>query len=168
VKTLAITLFTISITGLIIQVLRGFSFTQLTETLGFYLKKNAFKDSIAKTMTDIDRLGAQNLAYIITTNCEDLKHLGGFFIGDIIENITTIMVGLAIAFAFSWQVTLVALAVLPVIVVAGKLQMSFSQGMQSNSDKVHKQTLEPIIESMMYIKTVKSLNLHHRIMEKYS
>jgi hypothetical protein len=35
-------------------------------------------------MVDIERLGAQNLAYIITTNCEDLKHLGGYFIGDII------------------------------------------------------------------------------------
>jgi ATP-binding cassette subfamily B (MDR/TAP) protein 1 len=110
-------------------------------------------------MVEIERTGAQSLAYIINTNCEDLKHLGGHFIGDILENATTIIVGLAIAFAFSWQVTLVALGVFPFIVVAGKLQMSFSQGMQSSSEKVHKQTLESIIEAIMHIKTVKSLNL---------
>jgi ABC-type transport system involved in cytochrome bd biosynthesis fused ATPase/permease subunit len=127
------------------QVLRGISFTYLTENLGFFLKKSAFKVSINKSMVDIERIGAQTLAYIITTNCEDLKHLGGHFIGDILENLTTIVVGLAIAFAFSWQVTLVALGVFPFILLAGKLQMSFSQGMQSNSDKVHKKTLENII-----------------------
>ncbi len=35
-------------------------------------------------MVDIDGYGAQNLGYIITTNCEDLKHLGGHFLGDIV------------------------------------------------------------------------------------
>ena len=82
--------------------LRGISFTLLTEALGFYLKKNAFKTSINKSMIEIDNIGKQNLANIVTTNCEDLKHLGGHHIGDIFENITTILVGLAISFAFSW------------------------------------------------------------------
>lgn len=119
-------------------------------------------------MADIDSYGAQNLGHIVTTNCEDLKHLGGHHLGDIIENTTTILVGLAIAFAFSWQITLIALAVFPLIILSGKLQMSFSHGMQSNSDKVHKKTHESVIESIMFIKTVKSLNLQHRIMKKYS
>ena len=45
--------------------------------------------------------------------------------------------------------------------------MSFSHGMQSNTDKSHKKTHELVIESIMNIKTVKSLNLREKIMEKY-
>lgn len=76
--------------------------------------------------------------------------------------------GLAIAFAFSWQITLIALGVFPLIILSGKIQMSFNHGMQSNTDKVHKQTHLSVIESVMYIRTVKSLNLQYRIINKYS
>lgn len=85
-------------------------------------------------------MGKQHLANIITTNCEDLKHLGGHNIGDMFENLTTILVGLAIAFAFSWELTLISLGVFPFIILSGKLQMSFNHGMQSNTGKVHKKT----------------------------
>lgn len=46
--------------------------------------------------------------------------------------------------------------------------MSFNHGMQSNTDKSHKKTHELVIESIMYIKTVKSLHLEKPIMDKYS
>jgi hypothetical protein len=55
--------------SLVIVILRGVSFTYLTEDLGESLKKTAFKTSINKNMIDIDTYGAQNLGHIITTNC---------------------------------------------------------------------------------------------------
>lgn len=168
VKALSLSLFMISVGSLLIVALRGVSFTHLTETLGFYLKKKAFKLSINKPMLELEDYGPQQYAHIITTNCEDLKHLGGYHIGDIIENATTVIVGLAIAFAFSWQITLVSLAIFPLIILSGKIQMSFNHGMQSNTDKVHKKTHETVIESIMHIKTVKSLHLQGRILSKYS
>ena len=80
----------------------------------------------------------------------------------------TVVVGLAIAFAFSWQITLISMAVFPLIILSGKLKMSFDHGMQSNTDKSHKKTHELVIESVLYIKTVKSLHLKEKILEKYS
>ena len=91
-------------------------------------------------MSEIDEYGAQNYSHIITVNCEDLKPLGGHNLGDIIENLVTVLVGMIIAFSFNWQITLVSLAILPLIVLSGKLQMSFNHGMQSNTDKAHKKT----------------------------
>lgn len=69
VKALSISLFLISLGSLVIVILRGVSFTYLTESLGYFLKKSSFKTSINKSMVDIDGYGPQNLAYIITTNC---------------------------------------------------------------------------------------------------
>lgn len=73
----------ISIMGFIISALRGVGFTFLTEKLGWMLKKNAFEKSINKQMVEIDEYGAQNYSHIITTNCDDLKSLGGHYLGDI-------------------------------------------------------------------------------------
>lgn len=98
-----------------------------------------------KNMTEIDDYGAQGYAHIVTTNCEDLKHLGGHNIGDMIENIVTVLVGLIIAFSFNWKITLISLAIFPLIILSGKLQMSFNHGMQSNTDKSHKKTHELVI-----------------------
>ena len=60
------------------------------------------------------------------------------------------------------------MAVFPLIILSGKLQMAFNHGMQSNTDKVHKKTHETVIESIMFIKTVKSLDLQERILAKYA
>ena len=167
VSALSLSLFMISVGSLLIVALRGVSFTHLTETLGYYLKRKSFRTAINKPMVELDEYGPQQYAHIITTNCEDLKHLGGHHIGDMLENLVTVLVGLAIAFAFSWQITLISMAVFPLIILSGKLQMSFNHGMQSNTDKVHKKTHETVIESIMFIKTVKSLGLQQRIINKY-
>lgn len=84
VRALSISLFLLSLGALVIVILRGVSFTYLTEILGGYLKRTSFKTSINKNMVDIDKYGAQNLGHIITTNCEDLKNLGGHHLGDIV------------------------------------------------------------------------------------
>lgn len=50
VQALSLSLFLISLGSLLIVSLRGVSFTHLTESLGFYLKKKAFETSINKSM----------------------------------------------------------------------------------------------------------------------
>ena len=91
-------------------------------------------------MVEIDEYGAQSYAHIITANCEDLKPLGGYNLGDMTENIITVIVGLIIAFVFNWIITLISLVIFPLLILSGKLQMSFNHGMQSNTDKSHKKT----------------------------
>ena len=79
---LSLAMLAISFGALFIAVLRGVSYTYLTEKLGWFLKKNSFEKSINKNMVEIDEYGGQNYAHIITTNCDDLKNLGGYNLGD--------------------------------------------------------------------------------------
>jgi ABC-type multidrug transport system fused ATPase/permease subunit len=143
---------------------RGVSFVYLTENLGYYLKNKAFKVSINRPMKEVDEIGKQKLAHIVNTNCEDLKHLGGHHLADINENLMTILVGLGIAFAFSWAITLIALGLLPLVLLSGKMQMSFNHGMSSQTDKLHKKTHELIIDTILNYKTVRSLGIEKRIL----
>lgn len=48
------------------------------------------------------------------------------------------------------------------------MMMSFNQGMQSNTDEMHKRNHELVITSIMYLKTVKSCHLEGPICKKYS
>jgi ATP-binding cassette subfamily B (MDR/TAP) protein 1 len=49
-------------------------------------------------------------------------------LSDILENTTTLIVGLVIAFVNCWQITLVSLALIPILLLAGKAQMNFNVG----------------------------------------
>lgn len=75
--------------------------------------------------------------------------------------------GLSIAFIFSWQITLISLAIFPVIILAGKLQMDFSSGLSSKTDQEHRLTHEMVVTAISNIKTVRSLGLEKRILNNY-
>jgi ABC-type antimicrobial peptide transport system ATPase subunit len=66
---LSLSMLALSFGALVIQSLRGISYSYLTENLGKMLKRNSFEKAINKHMTEIDEYGAQNYAHIITINC---------------------------------------------------------------------------------------------------
>lgn len=86
----------------------------------------------------------------------------------VIENAITLTVGLGIAFVYSWQITSISLLILPLILLSSKMMMSFNQGMQSNTDEMHKRNHELVITSIMHLRTVKSCYLEGPICGKYA
>ena len=74
----------ISVSSLFITSMKGVSLVYLNETLGYFLKDMAYSRSINKEMKEIDQIGKQQLAFLINTNCEHLKHLGGHHLSDFI------------------------------------------------------------------------------------
>lgn len=73
-------------------------------------------------------------ATILSGDCHVVNTLTSSLLSDIFENATTLVVGLIIAFAYCWQITLVALALIPLLLGAGKLQMSFAVGSSSEAE----------------------------------
>lgn len=74
----------------------------------------------------------------------------------------TLIVGITIACVYCWQITLVALLLIPLTVVAGMLQNKFLTTLSENSDKVLKSTHEMVLESIVNNKTLASLNLQRK------
>lgn len=134
VRRLALLLLLISIGSLVFTTMRWVCFEYITQRIGYTAKTNAFKKLISLPYETIERESQSKYSHIITKNCESLKPLAGNFMPTVIENIITLVVGLGIAFAFSWAVTLVSLTVLPLILLSSQLMMSFRFGMQSSTD----------------------------------
>jgi ABC-type multidrug transport system fused ATPase/permease subunit len=100
----------------------------------------AFGELLNRSYAEIEKDGAQNYSYMINKNCQDVKPLAGTTIPTIIENLTTLIVGLFIAFYFSWEITLISLVIMPLILLSSKMLMSFNHGMQNITDSTHRRT----------------------------
>jgi ATP-binding cassette subfamily B (MDR/TAP) protein 1 len=57
-----------------------------------------------------------------------------------LENTTTLIVGLIIAFINCWQITLVSLGLIPILLLAGKAQMNFNVGFSTETDEAYKRS----------------------------
>jgi ATP-binding cassette subfamily B (MDR/TAP) protein 1 len=115
----------ISIGGYFAVAIRGICFNIWTTRLVNRLKKKLFERFLKMSTQFYDRMG--NCSAILS-DCQSAAQLIHHMFWGITENTTVLVVGLTIAFVSCWQVTLVSLAVLPVLLLAGKLQIHFTQG----------------------------------------
>lgn len=62
-----------------------------------------------------------------------LLQASGAQLGTMLQNLANIGTGIIIGFVYGWQLTLVILAFIPIIGIAGVLQMQLLEGVSGNS-----------------------------------
>lgn len=70
----------------------------------------------------------------LATEASDVQGATGA-VGLILQNLSSLGLGILISFAFSWQMTLVVLAFLPIIVIGGKIQSRLTTRLKANAAK---------------------------------
>lgn len=138
--TLSILLFVFAILNLVMIVVKEYSFLEIGENLGVVLKRAAFKTTVSMDMAEIDKRGRPNLVHLINVSAESTKMLASQTISSFVDVAATLIIGLTIALVYCWQITLVALLLIPLTVVAGMLQNKFLTTLSENSDKIMKGT----------------------------
>ena len=66
----------------------------------------------------------------------------------VLQTVTMLVAGLVLAFIYGWQLALVTLAIGPLIVVAGVLQMKFVSGFQADTKKALEKSGQIATESL--------------------
>ncbi len=123
--TISILLFVVAILNLFIIIIKEYAFLDIGENLGVVLKKAAFKTTVNLQMAEIDKRGKPSLVHLVNTSAESSKTLASQTISSFVDVSSTLIIGITIALCFCWQITLVALLLIPLIVMAGMLQMKF-------------------------------------------
>ena len=131
------------------------------------LKKAAFKTTTSMEMAEIDKRGRPNLIHLVNISTENTKMLASQTISSFVDVSATLVIGLGIALIFCWQITLVALLLIPLTVMAGMLQNKFLTTLSENSDKILKGTHEMVLESLINNRTIASLNLQKYYYDTY-
>jgi ATP-binding cassette subfamily B (MDR/TAP) protein 1 len=75
---------------------------------------------------------------------------------------------MGIALYFEWRTSLVAIALVPLMIVSGAIQMAFTTGFSAKTDVAYKDSSSLITESMVNIRTVTSFGYENMILDKYS
>ena len=164
---LSLYLLIISLSALVAVSLRGTFFNILRESLALTLKKLVFTKLLQMDVTFFDRKGTGVCSTILNNDCGVINKLASQLMSDLFENIATLVCGLTIAFVACWQMTLISLGVMPILLLAGKLQMSLTEGFSSQTDQAMKKCHQIVVTSILNYKTVLSFNQQQKMIDTY-
>ncbi|CAF1223645.1 unnamed protein product [Rotaria sordida] len=149
--------------------LQSFLFAISGETLTQRLRAKIFQTLLRQEITYFDRpennTGA--LCTRLATEASDVQGATGIRIGTMLQNISNLGVGIILAFIYSWSLTLIMLAFVPFMIIAGFLQMYLLTGFTTKDKKVLENAGKITVESISNIRTVAQLTKEKHFGDEY-
>jgi len=97
-----------------------------------------------------------------------INSLTSSVVGIFTQALGSFVSGMIYAFIASWQLTLISLALSPLMVMAGKMQAKFSQGFSAATDDAYKDSAAFVAEAVNNMRTVASFGKEEKLLENYS
>lgn len=108
------------------------------------------------------------LATKLSTDCTLVNSLTSSTLGISLQSISSLITGMVIAFIASWQLTLVALGLTPLMMFAAKIQAAFNQGFSAANDGPYKESAGFITEAVTNMRTVASFGREDNLLKSYN
>ncbi|KAL5096996.1 hypothetical protein RYX36_001323, partial [Vicia faba] len=103
----------------------------------------------------------------LSTDASTVKSLVGDTLALIVQNISTITAGLVVAFTANWILAFIVLAVSPVVLVQGIIQMKFLKGFSGDAKVMYEQASQVANDAVSSIRTVASFCAESKVMDMY-
>ncbi|RIA99770.1 ATP-binding cassette transporter [Glomus cerebriforme] len=116
---------------------------------------------------DEDKNNTGALTSQLATDATKVEGLTGALMGNIVQSITNVVVGLTIAFSFGWKLTLVITAATPCLFAAGILQMKTLAGFGAKTRKAYEESGQIVQQSVANMRTIASLTREGTFKELY-
>eukprot|EP01133_Synstelium_polycarpum_P018363 gene18363-21975_t len=147
-----------------------FSFTYIGEKLTYLLRRHSFRSIIRQDIGWFDL--PENSTGVLTANlATDATLVQGMTserLGLLLQNIVTIIIGLIIAFVGGWKLTLVVLATVPIIALAGKAEMDFMSGFSRENKEAFAKSGQVATEAIGGIRTISSFTSEDKVLDKFA
>ena len=116
---------------------------------------------------DKPRNSAGTLSARLAADCQTVNALTTTYISILVQNLSTLVSGIIIAFVYEWRVALIALGLIPLMILSGIVQMSFTMGFSDKTDSAYKDSSNLITEAMVNIRTVTSFGYDAFVINQY-
>ncbi|CAF3415984.1 unnamed protein product, partial [Rotaria socialis] len=159
----------IALVTLFTMFLQSFFFAISGESLTQRLRAKIFRTLLQQDIAYFDQ--AENntgaLCTRLATEASDVQGATGVRIGTMLQNISNLGVGIVLAFIYGWSLTLIMLAFVPFMILAGFLQTYLLTGIADKDKKVLEEAGKIAVESISNIRTVAQLTKEQYFGDEY-
>ncbi|KAJ4967037.1 hypothetical protein NE237_018886 [Protea cynaroides] len=103
----------------------------------------------------------------LSTDATAIRGLVGDALSLLVQNIATLIAGLAIAFEANWQLALIILVLIPLIGVNGWAQIKFLKGFSADAKMMYEEASQVATDAVGSIRTVASFCAEDKVMKLY-
>ncbi|XP_048754275.2 phosphatidylcholine translocator ABCB4-like isoform X2 [Ostrea edulis] len=162
--------FGIAVFNSLLRLILSISFVKAGSDLTLRMRKLAFKSIVWQDISFFDchenRVGA--LTTRLASDAALVQGATGTKIGQVLESLACIITALIVAFIFSWKLTLVILAFMPLMVAVGTVQSRLVAGFAKGDKKAMEEAGKVCTETIDNVRTVVSLTREKTFVDEYS
>jgi len=147
------------------NVMVGFGLSRSGSNLGARLRSTSFRSMLQRSMGWFDENTVGELTTILGADVESVEGLVGLPLGFRVRVLSSLITGVCVALAYSWQIGLVALACVPLIAVAGVLQACFTKKKGESESVLSPATI--LEQGLRGISSVQAYNLERKVGDDY-
>ncbi|KAA8549016.1 hypothetical protein F0562_000700 [Nyssa sinensis] len=103
----------------------------------------------------------------LSADAATVRALVGDALGQAVQNASSVVAGVAIAFAASWQLAFIILALIPLIGVNGYVQVKFMKGFSADAKMMYEEASQVANDAVGSIRTIASFCAENKVMELY-
>ncbi|XP_040379796.1 ABC transporter B family member 21-like isoform X2 [Oryza brachyantha] len=103
----------------------------------------------------------------LSADAAKVRGLVGDALQLVVQNLATLVAGLLIAFISNWELSLIILALIPLIGVNGWIQMKFIQGFSADAKMMYEEASQVANDAVSSIRTVASFSAEEKVMDLY-
>ncbi|XP_071802901.1 ATP-dependent translocase ABCB1-like isoform X2 [Asterias amurensis] len=159
----------IGVVIMVASVVQGSALGKSGEELTVRLRHNAFKAMLRQDISwfDNEKNSTGALTTRLATEAAQVQGATGARIGVLMQSVCNIGTAIVISFIYGWQLTLLVLAFLPFIAIAGAIEWQLVQSSEAQDKEALEASGKVATEAIENIRTVASLTREETFQSKY-
>jgi ATP-binding cassette subfamily B (MDR/TAP) protein 1 len=149
---------------------QNYYFASAAAVLTAKLRSMTFKAILRQDIEyfDDEKNNTGALTSNLSENPQRVNGLAGITLGTIVQSIATLVVGLAIGFAYAWRIAVVGLACVPLLICGGYIRLQVVVLKDQRNKKSQESSAQIACEAAGAIRTVASLTREEHCLDIYS